>query len=87
MATDWQPPAELPDLRRAGIIALDTETNDDGLLADRGSGWPFGGGYICGISVAYRDDGDIRAHLFPAAPPRQRELRPRAGLPLAARPR
>ena len=48
----WQPPAELPDLRRVGIIALDTETNDDGLRADRGSGWPWRGGYICGISVA-----------------------------------
>ena len=47
----WQPPAELPDLRRVGIIALDIETKDDGLLADRGSGWPWGDGYICGITL------------------------------------
>ena len=48
MAVDWQAPSELPDLRRAGIIALDTETKDGGLLADRGSGWPVGDGYVCG---------------------------------------
>ena len=34
MQTDWQPPAELPDLRRVGIIALDTETKDGGLRAE-----------------------------------------------------
>ena len=74
MATDWQVPAELPDLRRAGIIALDTETKDGGLLADRGSGWPFGDGYICGISVAYRADGEIRAHYFPLRHPDSRNF-------------
>jgi hypothetical protein len=35
--TNWQIPRELPDLRRVGIIALDTETRDEGLQADRGS--------------------------------------------------
>ena len=25
-STDWRPPSELPDLRRVGIVALDTET-------------------------------------------------------------
>ena len=30
-AGNWQPPRELPDLRRVGILALDTETKDDGL--------------------------------------------------------
>ena len=69
MATDWQVPAELPDLRRAGMVALDTETKDDGLLAERGSGWPFGDGYLCGISIAYRADGEIRAHYFPLRHP------------------
>ena len=56
MATDWQAPTELPDLRRADIIAVDTETKDEGLIADRGSAWPWRGGYVCGISVAWRDD-------------------------------
>jgi hypothetical protein len=38
--TTWQPPAELPDLRRVGVVALDTETNDEGLRAELGSAWP-----------------------------------------------
>jgi hypothetical protein len=29
--TNWQIPRELPDLRRVGIVALDTETSDAGL--------------------------------------------------------
>ena len=66
---NWQTPQELPDLRRVGIIALDIETNDDGLRAGRGSAWPWRGGYICGISVAYRADGDIRAHYIPLRHP------------------
>ena len=78
---NWQPPQELPDLRRVGIVALDTETNDDGLRADRGSAWPWRDGHVCGISVAWRDGGEIRAHLHSDAPSRQRQLRSRAGLP------
>jgi hypothetical protein len=35
MSSEWRPPTELPDLRRAGIIALDTETKDGGLFAQR----------------------------------------------------
>ena len=30
MGANWQAPAELPDLRRAGIFALDLETKDGG---------------------------------------------------------
>src|SRR5215475_5227276 len=69
MSTDWRPPSELPDLRRAGIIAVTTETRDDGLSAKRGPGWPWGGGYIVGASIAYRANGDIRAHYFPIRHP------------------
>ena len=29
-----------------GTVALDTETNDEGLRADRGSSWPWRGGYM-----------------------------------------
>jgi hypothetical protein len=65
----WRIPAELPDLRRAGIVALDIETRDDRLRADMGSGWPFKTGYICGVSVAYRADGEVRAHYFPICHP------------------
>lgn len=67
--TDWTPPAELPDLRRAGVIALDTETRDNRLLAKMGSGWPFADGHICGVSVAYRAGVDTRAHYFPLRHP------------------
>jgi hypothetical protein len=61
MPNEWQPCSELPDLRHVGIVAIDTETNDEGLRLDRGSGWPWGGGYIAGISLAWRADGVIRA--------------------------
>ena len=73
--TDWQRPTELPDLHRAGIIALDTETRDEG-LTNRGSGWPFGNGYICGVSIAYRADGKIRAHYFPVRHPDSQNFDP-----------
>ena len=66
---NWQTPQELPDLRRVGIIALDTETHDEGLHADRGSSWPWRDGYVCGISVAWRADGDIRAIYIPLRHP------------------
>jgi DNA polymerase I-like protein with 3'-5' exonuclease and polymerase domains len=59
----------LPDLRRTGIVALDTETRDDRLSAKMGSGWPFGEGYVCGISVAYREENELRALYFPIRHP------------------
>ena len=65
----WRAPQELPDLRRVGRIALDTETNDEGLRADRGSAWPWGGGYICGASVAWREGGAIRPMYIPLRHP------------------
>src|SRR5262245_1105114 len=73
---NWRPPSELPDLRRAEIIALDTETNDEGLRADLGSAWPWHGGYVCGISIAYRADGEIRAHYFPLRHPDSQNFDP-----------
>jgi DNA polymerase I-like protein with 3'-5' exonuclease and polymerase domains len=76
MSSEWRAPTELPDLRRAGIIALDTETNDEGLRADLGSAWPRRGGYICGVSVAYRADGEIRAHYFPIRHPDSQNFDP-----------
>src|SRR5262245_57395606 len=66
---DWQPPSELPDLRRAGIIALDTESRDDGLREARGSAWPWRGGYICGVSIAYRAGGEIHTIYVPLRHP------------------
>jgi putative DNA primase/helicase len=76
MSIDWQPPSELPDLRRVGELALDAEPKDDGLQADRGSGWPWHGGYICGVSIAYRTDNGIRAHYFPIRHPDSKNFDP-----------
>jgi DNA polymerase I-like protein with 3'-5' exonuclease and polymerase domains len=73
---DWQPPTELPDLRRVGIVALDIETKDDRLRADMGSGWPFGAGHICGVSVAYRAEGEMRGFYFPLAHPDTQNFSP-----------
>ena len=72
---DWRSPAELPDLRRVGLIALDTETKDGGLIANRGSGWPWGDGYICGISGRLPRRRRGSCALFPAAPSRQPKFR------------
>jgi Mesyanzhinovviridae DNA polymerase len=57
------------DLRHVGILAIDLETRDNGLLTDHGSAWPWGDGHICGVSVAYRVEGEIRAHYFPIRHP------------------
>jgi hypothetical protein len=65
----WRRPSELPDLRRVGVIALDTETRDLGLAADRGSAWPWNGGYVCGASIAYREGNTIRPLYFPLRHP------------------
>jgi DNA polymerase I-like protein with 3'-5' exonuclease and polymerase domains len=66
---DWQRPAALPDLRHADLIALDTETSDEGLRADLGSSWAWRDGYICGISVAWHEAGEIRAVYIPLRHP------------------
>src|SRR5882672_614389 len=68
-AANWQPPQELPDLRRVGMVALDTETRDAGLQADRGSSWPWRDGHVCGISVTWREGGEIRSLYVPMQHP------------------
>ena len=65
----WCAPTELPDLRRVGTVSIDTETKDDRLRADMGSGWPFAAGHVCGVSVAYHEGGEIRGHYFPLRHP------------------
>jgi DNA polymerase I-like protein with 3'-5' exonuclease and polymerase domains len=69
MSSEWCPLNELPDLRRVGEIALDTETRDNGIQAKRGPSWPWGDGYVCGLSLAWRENGTIRAHYFPLRHP------------------
>ena len=68
--TIWTAPTELPDLRRVGVVAIDTETQDGGLRADRGSSWPWGdGGTSAASAVAWREGGDIRAIYIPMRHP------------------
>lgn len=49
--TGWIPPTYFPDLSKAPVIAIDTETYDPDLLTS-GPGWARGVGHIVGISVA-----------------------------------
>jgi Mesyanzhinovviridae DNA polymerase len=69
--TIWTVPTHLPDLRRVddNRVAIDTEENDEGLRAGRGSSWPWHGGWICAISVAWREGGKMRAIYIPIRHP------------------
>jgi DNA polymerase I-like protein with 3'-5' exonuclease and polymerase domains len=58
-----------PDLRNVDIVALDTETRDDGLAKGKGPGWPWGDGHVCGISVGWREGNDYRATYLPLRHP------------------
>src|SRR5262245_19875686 len=69
MNADWHPPSDLPDLRRVSLLSLDTETKDDGLRANHGPGWPWHGGYVIGISLAWRAEGTIRSIYIPLRHP------------------
>jgi hypothetical protein len=74
--TEWTTPTELPDLLRVDIVSIDTETKDDRLRAEMGSGWPFRAGHICGISVAFHAEGDVRGLYFPIRHPDSQNLDP-----------
>jgi DNA polymerase I-like protein with 3'-5' exonuclease and polymerase domains len=76
MTDNWRTPTELPDLRRVGIIALDTETCDERLRADMGSGWPFRSGRLCGISIAHRAESGARGFYFPLRHPDSENFAP-----------
>ncbi len=52
----WTPPTELPNLSDCSGLVVDFECRDDGLRDDIGSGWPWRGGYVCGIAVGPHDD-------------------------------
>lgn len=48
--TGWRPPTQFPDLSRARVISIDTETWDPELV-DHGPGWARGKGHMVGVSV------------------------------------
>ena len=72
----WQSPTELPDLRHVDVVAIDTEVKDDGLAANCGSSWPWKGGHICGVSIAYRAGNEVHAHYFPLRHPDSKNFEP-----------
>jgi DNA polymerase I-like protein with 3'-5' exonuclease and polymerase domains len=60
--SDWVPPAELPDLRRAPRLAVDTETRDEALAGGRGPGWARRAGYVAGVALSW-DGGSLYAPI------------------------
>jgi len=76
MGSEQHIPGELPDLRRVGLLAIDSEEKDNGLATDRGSGWPWRDGHVCGISVAYRADGHLHGFYFPMRHPDTQNFAP-----------
>ena len=67
--SDWEPPAELPDLRHCGTVAVDTEEKDEGLSQGRGPGWALRAGHVCGVSAAWRAGGELRSIYVPVRHP------------------
>jgi DNA polymerase I-like protein with 3'-5' exonuclease and polymerase domains len=65
----WVPFSTLPDLRNHKYITLDLETEDRGLQAGTGSGWPTRNGHICGIAMAWREGARMRSIYIPIAHP------------------
>lgn len=63
--TDWELPTELPEIPRGVILALDTETKDDGLNAGTGPGWFNDAGFVTDVSYAYRDGGEVVGGCIP----------------------
>jgi len=55
IVTEWSAPTEFPDLTKHKTIAIDLETRDDGLGANKGPGWATNDGYVVGIAVAAGD--------------------------------
>jgi DNA polymerase I-like protein with 3'-5' exonuclease and polymerase domains len=66
-ASDWTPPACLPDLTGRPVVVLDCETKDQGLIDGKGPGWAFAGrnGYICGVSWAAEGSSGYAPMLHP----------------------
>ena len=57
--SNWVAPQSLPDLRGEAIVAIDTETKDNGLKSGLGPGWVWHLGHVCGVSVAWGKENQI----------------------------
>jgi DNA polymerase I-like protein with 3'-5' exonuclease and polymerase domains len=68
--SNWKKPSQLPDLRgKIKRMAIDTEGRDDGLTEGRGSSWPTRGGFICGVSAAWREGEEVKRFYAPTRHP------------------
>jgi DNA polymerase I-like protein with 3'-5' exonuclease and polymerase domains len=75
-ATDWRVPNRLPDIPHGLDICIDLETKDDGLNQGLGPGWAFGLGYVLGVGVGWRQDGQLQAVYLPLRHPDTANLDP-----------
>jgi DNA polymerase I-like protein with 3'-5' exonuclease and polymerase domains len=71
--SSWVVPGELPDLSRVQDVAIDSEELDNGIIRGAGPGWAFNsrsaGGYIAGVSAAWRQGGEVRSIYVPIEHP------------------
>ena len=83
---NWQTPQELPDLRRVGIVALDTEDERRGPARRPRLGLAVARRSCCGISVAWRDGRRASARIYiPLRHPDSDNFDPVAGLSAGSR--
>ncbi len=55
----WTPPPAIPHIPDGEVVAIDTETRDNGLAARKGPGWFHrDGGHLCGVSFAWAGGSD-----------------------------
>lgn len=67
IASSWRPPSQLPQgLHLLRELAIDTETRDPDLTT-MGPSWFRGGGYVVGIVLAWRENGEKKSIYLPFA--------------------
>lgn len=62
---DWRPPEEIPHIPPHVPVAVDIETRDYGIAEGSGAGWPWRGGFVVGLAVAWPEQGALRSIYFP----------------------
>lgn len=67
--SDWKEPTSLPKIPRGSIIAVDTETRDNGITDGRGAGWVFRDGHVAGFSVAWMHESGSGSTYVPLRHP------------------
>lgn len=54
----WTRATSLPHIPDGALVAVDTETRDEGLSRGVGPGWPHDDGHLCGVSYAWAEGAD-----------------------------